>query len=239
MDLKEVEVLADGVSAHWYYRSKAKAMMRFLESVEAPTGVLDVGAGSGFFSKYLLSSSVANRAWCVDISYESESDMEIDGKSLYFRRSIDSVDANVLLLMDVLEHVEDDVGLLRSYIDKVEKGAKILISVPAFQFLWSAHDEFLEHKRRYTLNEVESVVRNAGLHPIQGSYYFGLVFPVAASIRLIGRFLLASRNNKKSQLSTHHPVVDALLGWLCRVELSFMKFNRLMGLTVFYLAEKR
>ena len=80
------------------------------------------------------------------------------GKPIHFRREIGELHADVVLLMDVLEHVEDDVGLLRQYVEKVPSGARFLISVPAFQVLWSDHDVFLEHKRRYTVAKVEHVV---------------------------------------------------------------------------------
>ena len=56
----------------------------------------------------------------------------------------------VILLMDVLEHVDDDVGLLRAYAEPARPGTRFIVSVPAFSWLWSAHDEFLEHRRRYT-----------------------------------------------------------------------------------------
>ena len=65
--------------------------------------------------------------------------------------------ADLLLYMDVLEHVDDDLGLLTAYLDQLERGGRVLITVPAFDFLWSNHDIFLEHKRRYTLKQVEAL----------------------------------------------------------------------------------
>ena len=161
MDLKETDILGASINEHWYYRSKANAMIRLLSGV-SPSIILDIGAGSGFFSKKLLSDTMAIEAWCVVISYESDSDDLEAEKPIYFRKSVGKVNADLVLLMDVLEHVDDDVGLLREYVTKVPRGAKFLISVPAFQFLWSGHDVFLEHKRRYRLNQMERVVRQAG-----------------------------------------------------------------------------
>ena len=62
-------------------------------------------------------------------------------------------------MMDVLEHVDNDAGLVRHYATKVPSGAHFLVTVPAFRFLWSGHDVFLEHKRRYTLAEIEQTMR--------------------------------------------------------------------------------
>ena len=235
MDLKETDILGSSIDQHWYYASKAAATTRMLGNTPV-TRILDVGAGSGFFSHHLLRHSAAREAWCVDISYDQDSDATAAGKPVHYRRGIDSVDADLVLLMDVLEHVDDDVGLLKAYVDKVPSGSRFLMTVPAFQFLWSGHDEFLEHKRRYTLAQLETVARDAGLNVKQGAYYFGLVFPIAATLRLLPKG--AQPSPPRSQLKQHHPLVNTVLKTLCSVELPFMGANRLAGLTVFVLAQK-
>lgn len=237
MDLKETDILGNDVEKHWYYRSKANAMARLI-SKSPPSTILDVGAGSGFFSKKLLSDTKAKEAWCVDISYENDSDSEEAGKPIHFRRSIDALNADLVLLMDVLEHVDDDVGLLEEYVNKVPSGARFLISVPAFKFLWSGHDVFLDHRRRYQLNQMEDVVRQAGLSVIHGAYYFGAVFPIAAAIRLTGNLVNRDHHKPKSQLSRHHPLVNGTLSAMSSIELPIFPYNRIAGLTVFCLAEK-
>src|SRR3990167_10346052 len=232
MDLKETDILGSSIDQHWYYASKAAATTRMLGNTPV-TRILDVGAGSGFFSHHLLRHSAAREAWCVDISYDQDSDATTAGKPVHYRRGIDSVDADLVLLMDVLEHVDDDVGLLKAYVDKVPSGSRFLMTVPAFQFLWSGHDDFLEHKRRYTLAQLETVARDAGLNVKQGAYYFGLVFPIAATLRLLPKG--AQPSPPRSQLKQHHPLVNTVLKTLCSVELPFMGANRLAGLTVFVL----
>ena len=237
MDLKECETLDINLQQHWYYRSKAQAMLRLLGPVKAGA-ILDVGAGSGFFSSYLLARSDATEAWCVDICYPRDSDASESGKPIHFRTALETVNARTVLLMDVLEHVDDDVGLLRAQVQKVPSGSRFLITVPAFQFLWSGHDVFLEHKRRYTLEQLESVMRDAGLQVRHGAYYFGFVFPLAAALRLLPKLLWWRREEAKSQLTAPHPVSNALLAAACKIELPLMKFNRLAGLSVICLAEK-
>ncbi|MGW8465251.1 class I SAM-dependent methyltransferase [Pseudomonas sp. CLCA07] len=235
MDLKETDILGSSIDQHWYYASKAAATTRVLGSTPFKK-ILDVGAGSGFFTHHLLSHSSASEAWCVDISYDADSDARTAGKPVHYRRAIEAIDADLVLLMDVLEHVDDDVGLLKAYVDKVPSGSRFLMTVPAFQFLWSGHDDFLEHKRRYTLAQLETVARAAGLTVQQGAYYFGLVFPIAATLRLLPKG--AQPSPPRSQLKRHHPLVNTLLKSLCSIELPFMNANRLAGLTVFVLAQK-
>lgn len=235
MDLKETDILGSSIDQHWYYCSKAAATTRLLGDTHVEK-ILDVGAGSGFFSHHLLTRTTASEAWCVDISYDADSDTTTAGKPVHYRRSIDSIDADLVLLMDVLEHVDDDVGLLKAYIEKVPSGSRFLMTVPAFQFLWSGHDDFLEHKRRYTLPQLERVAREAGLTVKKGAYYFGAVFPIAATLRLLPQG--AQPSSPRSQLKQHHPLVNTLLKTLCSFELPLMGANRLAGLTVFVLAQK-
>ncbi|MCU0072656.1 class I SAM-dependent methyltransferase [Pseudomonas koreensis] len=235
MDLKETDILGDSIGEHWYYCSKVAATRRLLG--DAPIKrILDVGAGSGFFSHHLLTHTAAREAWCVDISYPADSSATTAGKPVHYRRSIDSVDADLVLLMDVLEHVDDDLALLRSYVDKVPSGSRFLMTVPAFQFMWSGHDDFLEHKRRYTLAQFETLTRKAGLTVERGVYYFGAVFPIALASRLIPGGARGSA--PRSQLRKHHPLVNTLLKTLCNLELPLMGMNRLAGLSVFVLARK-
>jgi len=236
MDLKETDILDTDISNHWYYASKARAMTCFLDGF-TPSLILDVGAGSGFFSRHLLEHSNGNEAWCVDTGYEVESDEENNKKTIHFRRSISNIDADLVLLMDVLEHVDNDVSLLKEYVAKVPKGTVFLVTVPAFQFLWSGHDNYLEHKRRYTLKHLESVVEMAGLKVNYGAYYFGMIFPLVASLRLVQK-IIGNSSSEKSQLEKHSYFVNMILKFFCRFELIFMRINRFAGLTVFCLAEK-
>ncbi len=236
MDLKESDILGERINEHWYYRSKAKALTQFLGCANVKT-VLDIGAGSGFFSKHLLTTLSTKEAWCVDISYDKDYDSTEAGKPIHFRRTVDAVKADIVLFMDVLEHVDDDVGLLKEYVAKVPKHSLFLISVPSFQFLWSGHDIFLEHKRRYKLSQIENVAQNAGLTVRRGAYYFGSVFPIAATIRLTEKFMRRSNVQPQSQLKQHHPLVNETLAALCNIELGLMNHNRIAGLTAFCLAE--
>ena len=115
MDLKEEDILGDDIASHWYYAAKSRALMRYVSQLH-PIRILDVGAGSGFFSKELLRNTDAREALCIDTSYPEESETTIAGKPLRFKKQCGVLEADLVLMMDVLEHVDDDVGLLRSYV---------------------------------------------------------------------------------------------------------------------------
>jgi len=233
MDLKEEDILGAGIGSHWYYRSKAAALRRVVGSLAAKR-LLDVGAGSGFFSRHLLERTPAESALCVDIGYPVDRDDSVAGKPVRYRRDTGPTDCDLVLMMDVLEHVDDDRRLVRHYAGKVPTGAHFLVTVPAFDFLWSGHDVFLEHKRRYRLPAIETVLRDAGLTIVRGSYYFGLVFPLAAAVRLADRNTTEPRSSLKKQGA----LTNAVLTGICAAELPLFPWNRLAGLSCFVLAKK-
>ena len=232
MDLKEEDILGSDIGRHWYYQSKAAALRRMVGGLR-PQRLPDVGAGSGFFSRHLLANG-AQSALCVDVGYERSWDETVGGKPVLYRRDCDATDCDLVLMMDVLEHVDNDAGLVSHYATKVPSGAHFLVTVPAFRFLWSGHDVFLEHKRRYTLAEIEQTMRTAGLDVVRGAYFFGAVFPLAAAIRL------ATRNDPtpRSTLKKHDALTNGLLAAACALELPLFPINRLAGLSAFVLAKK-
>ena len=232
MDIKEQDILGDQIEQHWYYNSKAAALSRVIDKFE-PENILDIGAGSGFFSKYLLTHTNAKTACCVDPAYESDDIQNVANKEISFCRSIENCPHDLFLFMDVLEHVDDDTELLSYYVKRAPIGAKFVVTVPAFNFLWSNHDVFLEHRRRYTVNQVIDCGLRSNLAPKLGCYYFASIFPLVAGVRLFERMFLSKSEKPESNLRVHSPVVNSILSFICRLELPFFKINKLFGLSVF------
>lgn len=239
MDLKEEGILGAGVTSHWYYVAKGRAVRAMLGDLRIDE-VLDVGAGSGIFSRQLLDAGVCDRAVCVDPGYAEERSELHNGRVIAFTRAVEDVAQRLVLVMDVIEHVDDDVGLLRSYAERMPRGGRVLVTVPAFQCLWSGHDVFLEHRRRYTRAGLQAVVRAAGLQVERTRYFFGLLFPVVAAMRLRdGRRLEAGAIAAKSALKQHPTPIDVLLTRIHDVErVVLFPFNRMAGLSVFCLARR-
>lgn len=238
MDLKEEDILGPAIKDHWYYVSKARALRKMCG--DRPVAeVLDVGAGSGVFSRQLLDWGIAARGVCVDPGYVEEREDSHNGRPISFVKRLDRVTQELILMMDVLEHVDDDLALLKQYTETIPPTGRVLITVPAFQSLWSGHDVFLEHRRRYRLSEVEDLVRSAGLEVERSCYFFGLLFPVAASIRLMERVRLATADlAPRSSLRPAGPAINGILIRIHDLERRTLFFaNRFAGLSVFCLAK--
>src|SRR5262245_9481758 len=136
MDLKELEILGGAQDTHWYYVSKARALLRAIGN-RTPARVLDVGAGSGFFAKILLRDTTAAGAVCVDTGYTERRLEAYRGKPIAFTPSARTDDVDLVLMLDVLEHVDDDVALVQEYVSSARAGTRFIVSVPAFSWLWS------------------------------------------------------------------------------------------------------
>jgi hypothetical protein len=239
LDLKEEAILGSDIAQHWYYVSKGRALRDFLGDVKA-SQVLDVGAGSGIFSRQLLDQGLCESALCVDPNYSEERSEQHHGKQIRFVRRIDGGQQQLLLMMDVLEHITDDTGFLKEYVRTLDRGGHILITVPAFQFMWSGHDVFLEHRRRYTIGTIEAVVRDVGLIPLKSRYFFGSLFPLVALVRVMRRVLLErGATTARSELKVYPAWTNKLLIKLHDLERKcFFAFNRSFGLSIFCICRK-
>jgi SAM-dependent methyltransferase len=191
------------------------------------------------FSRQLLDAQLAESALCVDIGYPRDWAELHGGKPIHFaREAVPGRQNDLVLMMDVLEHVDDDQGLLRHYTKGLPEQARVVISVPAFQWMWSGHDVFLEHRRRYTLDQLEGLVQRAGLKVERGCYFFGALFPALAVTRLWNRLSSPDRNPPpRNELRQYPPWLNSALTGLHELERrTVFPANRLAGLTVFCLA---
>lgn len=230
MDLNE---LGSGVDpkTHWYYRSKRIPLIELLRSLgPGPTDIVDIGAGSGYFSDALAESCgrAVGAVYRVDSGYEkpSSSDDPRTGRKLALSLNPpETIQNSLIVLMDVLEHVEDDAGFLHGIARRCRGSNRVFVTVPAFMSLWSGHDEFLGHKRRYRLAQLEALVTGAGVK-IDASYYiYGAIFPAVWALRR----LRGAR--RRSDLRPPPPGVGPLLEALCRAEMPLRRLNRLFGLS--------
>ena len=96
MDLKEETILGSEIHRHWYYQSKMAALKTFVSNLPC-SSILDVGAGSGFFSRGLLEELQFSESVCVDPGYPAQHDEVHAGKPLMFRRSVDASAADLVL----------------------------------------------------------------------------------------------------------------------------------------------
>lgn len=93
-------------------------------------------------------------------------------------------DKDLIVLLDVLEHIDDDVGSLSSLRNIAKHNGRLILTVPAYQFLWTHHDEHHHHKRRYTVKLIKKIIEKSGWEIDYISYFNSFLFPLALIDRM-------------------------------------------------------
>jgi SAM-dependent methyltransferase len=185
--------MAELDSRHWWYRARREVLARLIErrlDLPADARILEIGCGTGHNLPML------GRFGAVDGIEIDEQAREIAGARLGRPvglaplpelPGVADASYDLVALLDVIEHVADDEAALRSVARKLKPGGKILITVPAHPWMWSAHDVANHHFRRYTRNGLRDLIRRSGLKVELLGYFNSILFPLAVAARLLGR----------------------------------------------------
>jgi Methyltransferase domain len=186
VDLSERQGTSD--ARHPWEQARARFFDRLTNSIirpEQPVEWLDVGAGDAWLGMQIADSLPAGSSMiCWDVNYSAD-DIEtltLDAPGVVFTAERPTGHADVISLLDVLEHVEDDVGLLRPLVEQhLAADGVVIVSVPAYQGLFTAHDTALAHHRRYSPRQCRAVLQACGLRvDEQGGLFSTLLAPRAA-----------------------------------------------------------
>ena len=111
--------------------------------------------------------------------------------------------------MSALEHIQNDIDALREWVANINDDSIVLITVPAMQHLFSYHDRYMGHHRRYTKKSLIKLGESAELHTVKVMYIFSYLYPVVFFIRKILSKILKSE--EKSDLQKTNPYVNSIL----------------------------
>ncbi len=185
--------MAELDSRHWWYRARREILAdligRRIRLPENPR-ILEIGCGTGhnlvmlkrFGSVDAIEIDPAARA--IASKRLGHAVMEAPLPAL---TGVEDRAYDLVAILDVLEHVEEDKAALESIARKLRPGGRILIAVPAHPWMWGVHDVVNHHKRRYTKKTLRAVVAAAGLKLEMLSWFNSLLFPLAAAARFAGK----------------------------------------------------
>lgn len=186
MDLSEVRT---SQRRHPWETARAVALERILRAAQLqPQTVLDYGCGDGFTGERLHSVFSGSRLQGFDIYLTDQQCEERSRGTIRYVNTWEQVERSPFelgLLCDVIEHVPDDRALLTQIAERVEETGHLLITVPAFQSLFTSHDRALRHFRRYSLSHLEQVARSAGLSVVRSGYLFASLLPLRGLSKLV------------------------------------------------------
>ena len=242
MDVVEREQLTPNQALdHWYYQSKLQLLLNALrsrDSLKAGMKITDVGCGVGLFLTLLEKSgnAKAEQLLGIDPAY-SEAATAFGGNAVLLPKWPEAESVDLALLMDVLEHTPDDIATLKESVQHLKDGGLVFITVPALSWLYSAHDRFLGHYRRYSVKSLGAVIAACGnLEICDLHYYFASILPVAMPWRFARR---SSKVHEDSDLKQLPFALNWLLRRIMLLELHFARMNKVAGLSVVALCKKR
>lgn len=176
---------------HWYFRGRLAVLLAVMERVlpPAPRRLLELGCGTGNVLEALGRFGDA-----VGIERDPElravgyaAGLDIRDGALPDRIPVPDGWADAVLLLDVIEHLDDDVAGLRAAQRAARPGGVVIVTVPAYGWLWSGHDVALGHRRRYTARGLRTALTAAGLRVEHVGYFNTVLFPAIAAVRLAKR----------------------------------------------------
>lgn len=170
---------------HWWWRARERVIVSLLErhlGTGGPARLLDVGCGEGLLFPVLTKFGTVEG---VDPCVGEEKARSLNIHPVPFDETAPLAGSyDAILMLDFLEHLDDPCAALKAAHRFLAPGAKLFVTVPAFDLLWTSHDDLNEHERRYTRSLLEKQVCESGFKVEECSYFFHWVFFVKLLVRL-------------------------------------------------------
>jgi len=226
----EVRKLAALEDTHWWYRERRHLLAKALDGIR-PGDALDIGAAGGGNTRVLR-----DLGWRpVALEYGAEGAEVAHERGLLTLRAdatrlpVDDASLDLIVAFDILEHIEDDDLAVSEVARILRPDGTFLVAVPADPKLWSAHDEAVDHVRRYTRETLSSVLHRGGFDVVDMTSWNVLLRPIVAMRR---------KKASGSDLDDLHPVVNAGLRAIIAAE-RYLPVKQLPGVSLLVTARPR
>ena len=193
MERQIYDRMAELADVHWWYVARRRILAELIRREVKPPAkarILEIGCGTGhnlgmlgeFGSVDGLEVDDAARALAEKRHGKAILSAPLPVLTGIRRRTYDLIAA-----LDVVEHVDDDTAALAAIAERLKPGGKLVMTVPAHQWMWSAHDTANHHKRRYSKKRLKALVEASPLQLEKIGYFNSLLFPLAVAARGAGK----------------------------------------------------
>ena len=204
---------------HWWFRGRREVISTLLGRAPVPSRprILDAGCGTG---RTLQDLAKLGEAVGVDPSPDAvefcrRRGLENVREAVLEDLPFEAGSFDLLLACDVLEHLDDDLVGLRELRRVSAPHGTLLVTVPAYRWLWSSHDDSHHHRRRYTRAMLLDHARRSGWQPRFATYFNSLLLPPIAAVRMLER---VRRPAVRSDYELTPGALNGLLEWPMRLE---------------------
>lgn len=233
---------------HWWFRWRFDMITEIVESLPRNESfrMLDAGCGTGQMTKLL---EQYGEAVGLEIAPEALEFARKRGVKNLIQGSItdppfSAGSFDLVLSLDVIEHVDNDIQIIDSLFDIVKPGGHLIVTVPAFQSMWSQHDEINHHKRRYRVKQVRRMLADAGFTVTQATYCNSLLFPAVFAMRKGKTWIRKVKGTDgngepESDLAFYPKPVNEALYRIVTTETDVLKrFNPPFGVSILAVAQR-
>ena len=195
MDRIVYERMAAHDTTHWWYRARREILSDYLTrfgDLPKDARILEIGCGTGHNLPMLAQFGEVDAIEIDETAAAQASERlgkKVGSSPLPELEGVAPGSYDLVAVLDVVEHVEDDIAALKAIATALKPGGKILITVPAHQWMWSAHDVVNHHKRRYSKGSLTAALDKAGLKWRKLRWFNSLLFPVAVAARFAGKLM--------------------------------------------------
>jgi SAM-dependent methyltransferase len=207
MDRNLRKTIQDHEETHWWFVSRRlileKILTHFLPYTTEWRDILEIGCGSGGNLQMLQAHGNVSAVELDEPSRRKANNREIClvqkgglPDDIPFDTQFD-----VICALDVLEHIDNDLLALQSINNHLKENGTLLVTVPAYNFLWSQHDDANQHYRRYTKTQLITIASNSSLQIKYSTYFNTLLFPILATYRIVEKLVSARNTMSISRLS--------------------------------------
>jgi len=217
MDPALYREMADIQQTHWWFAARRHVLSGLIGALTpTPSRILEIGCGTGgnlaMLARFGQVCAAEMDEFARDMARQTAPDIDIQPGWLPDGLPFEKQEFDLICLFDVLEHVRDDQAALASVFQKVRPGGgKVLLTVPAYQWLYTAHDAAHHHLRRYTARQVSALAENVGFRVRRKGYFNTILFPLIVFLRLLGRL---TGKETGSDAAMPPPFLNRTLYWL-------------------------
>jgi len=248
VNLNEYEKMATFEKDYWWHRGRLRLLDTLIgKYAENRTDlkILEVGCGTGENAEYLKKYGLV---YGMDIADEAIKFCRERGLERIYKDDLVDIKTpelleqkgkfDVILALDVLEHIQDDVAAMSNVKDLLGENGVFIATVPAHKFLWSEHDESLHHKRRYHSLEIKRKLADAGFEVLRKSYFIVTFFPIIVFYRFWNNIFGKSAYPKTSYVLLPE-AINNFFYKLLQIEAKIIKdFDFPVGTTIVTVAKK-